>query len=414
MCCKGSLSDQPQQPGIFQNLLQDTNKESGRKEPAFLSGAYCAATAFCSIIALAASLLYLLLGYGLSSPDSALLLITCTGAGFSLLFVPLLLSEVSAWTTRSSDSTLQLSISQMALFFLPGMLGRADWPGPVNLVFTWVICLTGYGATLYFWISFIRNNLLYRIAYVFLPAVLFSMWALSRTLRPALTEGIVAGITRIDHWYNIVMAQMIKTYNVPGTGIDGTPWFYYHYGSHWYMAQLSKVTDNTVPALYAVGYSILLVPLSFQAFLHFSLGVRRMVPGPGDKAGYIPFSFGLLFLCIFIQVIKNLYSGVMLGYRFPESESFVTRFTLFSFFLPVRLSFWQHQQAYSGAVRRIFLWVILPGIAAIIDFLKISVLYIFAYLAGYLFLRLRLYRRLICWISLLLAGSALIVYYCLL
>ncbi len=359
-------------------------------------------------------MLYLLLGYGLSSPDSALLLITCTGAGFFLLFVPLLLSEVPAWTTRSSDSTLQLSISQMALLFLPGMLGRADWPGPVNLVFTWVVCLTGYGATLYFWISFIRNNPLYRIAYVFLPAVLFSLRALSHTLLPALTEGIVAGITHIDHWYNIAMAQMIKTYNVPGTGIDGTPWFYYHYGSHWYMAQLSKVTNNTVPALYAVGYSIIFVPHPFQAFLHFSLRVRRMVPGPGNKAGYIPFSFWLLFLCIFIQVIKHLYSGVMLGYSFLESESFVTGLTLFFFFLPVCLSFWQHQQAYSGAVRRIFLWVILPGIAAIIGFLNISVLYIFAYLAGYLFLRLRLYRRLICWISLLLAGSALIVYYCLL
>jgi hypothetical protein len=153
------------------------------------------------------------------------------------------------------------------------------------------------------------------VATCFILALFFSLWVIGKTLFPIPLEVAAtgAGPINLDFWYHSALTQMLKTYGVPSTGFDGTPWIYYHYGTHWMIAQLSKLLALPVIQLYAAGYSILFVPWYFQAYLVFALTVRRLVFGKPEGNALPGFLFWTVLLCVFIQVIKHQYSGGLLG-----------------------------------------------------------------------------------------------------
>lgn len=372
------------------------------------SASFRAATLFCSTTAALSSLVYWLLRNGFAD-RSGEMLIQFTGLAFLLLFAPSALATRLARRFRDPDiARVAFSLALLAALALPGWLALPPSPA---VALAWLLAATGFGLGALQWYSFFSVTPWHRCVYLLLLGFLFNLWVLSNTLRPTMLEGVVAGITHIDHWFNISVAQMLKTYAIPSTGVDGTPWFYYHYGSHWYFAQLSKLTGAAVRDVYAAAYPVIFVPVFFQAFLHFSLYARRVVLGPGALDKPLRFSFWLLLLCIFLQVIKNLYSGVMLGYSFLESESFVLGLTVMFFLFAGCFLYWPHRAQYPRAWQPVLLLGILPVFVVILGFLKISVLYITCSLTGYLFFRLGLYKKPIGWLSLaLLATLSLVVY----
>ncbi|CAA9213261.1 MAG: hypothetical protein AVDCRST_MAG56-63 [uncultured Cytophagales bacterium] len=355
-----------------------------------------------------ASLLHWLLRAGLADRSEELL-VKCTGVAFFLLFAPAAIAPLLARHARNVDlARVAVSLALLVALSLPGWLAL---PPPLAVGLTWLIAGTGFVLAAIQWYSFFAATPFYRFCYLILLGLLFNLWVLSNTLRPALLEGVVAGITHIDLWFNISVAQMLKSYAIPSTGLDGTPWLYYHYGSHWYFALLSKLMGVAVRNVYEVGYPVIVVPVFFQAFLHFALYIRRVVLGSDAPGKPLRFSFWLLFLCIFLQVIKNLYSGVMLGYSFLESESFVLGLTFMFFFFSGCVLYWTNRGHYHPAWLPGLLLVILPVFVVILGFLKISVLYVMCSLAGYLFLRLGLYKKPLGWISLaVLVALSLVVY----
>jgi hypothetical protein len=234
----------------------------------------------------------------------------------------------------------------------------------------------------------------------------FSLWIVSVTwggfhLRPAFMETLVVtkpyffdqGYNNADTLYHLSIAQMIKHYGVASTGLDGIPNVYYHYGSHWVMAQLSSFTGIHLVHLYNLGYPLIFITLFFNVFLQFVFRVQEWLFKKTDTG----LLFTLLLLCIYIGVPRHLYAGGLLGHSGLVNESFTISLTVLFVFLHTAMAFWQSgaKHGYLFIILTIFL-VIAAGI------IKISTGFVLTALIGYLFLRFGLYRKLSYWLCVLL------------
>lgn len=355
---------------------------------------------FCAVIAITGVLIYwaLQLGFALNDLHSSLRLL---GLSFFVLFFPDAVCRAARLPGRPIPERWFFNEAMVVLYVLPLVYGAGALAPSVPAI---GYCFTGvgYGCFAISVVDFARRHTKWYVLAGIPIALLFSLWATCRTLLPGMLETIVAGeaIVNIDFWFNAAFTNIIKTYSVPSTGLDGTPWMYYHYGCHFLFAQASKLLGVRVTEMFAAGYSIIFVPFFFKTYLSFAVTVRRFAfPGPG---AYRPlnFLFWVLVLSIFIQLLRNIYSGGLLGYIFLDSVSYTVAMGVMFAFFSVCLYFWHGAASRSQAI--VFGWVFLPAIMACLGFLKVSVMYNVLALAGYLFLRLHLYRKWYYWVSALL------------
>ena len=154
------------------------------------------------------------------------------------------------------------------------------------------------------------SSVFFIILYSFL-----SLWIVSAIwggyhLRPTFIESLVVSkpyffdqeFYNADTLYNLSIAHMIKNYGEASTGLDGIPSIYYHYGSHWIMAQLSKFTGIHLVHMYSFGYPLIFIPLFFHVFLQFVFQVQEWLFKKTD-GGLL---FLLLLMCLFIGVPNHL------------------------------------------------------------------------------------------------------------
>jgi hypothetical protein len=77
-------------------------------------------------------------------------------------------------------------------------------------------------------------------------------------LNPLFVERIYVGGAHLDTLFHASISQMIETYGIPSTGLDGLPYLHYHFGSHWIFAQFSKLIHmdpiNFYPCISTVPY----------------------------------------------------------------------------------------------------------------------------------------------------------------
>ncbi len=227
------------------------------------------------------------------------------------------------------------------------------------------------------------------------------LWVAAHTVRPTVLESLVTGNTQIDFWFHTAVAQMIRTYGVPSTGFDGVPWMYYHYGTHTLIANLASLLRVSVQQMYALGYAVILVPLFFKMYLTFAFTVRQTVARPAGvpDTGKIDFLTMVVFLCVFLQIVKNLYTGLFLGYNFLGSESYTTGLSFLFALCSIGLTFRHAGGLRPGRHRRWFFLGFLPVSFVVLGFLKISLLYLAMCVFGYLFLRLQWYKHAALWLS---------------
>lgn len=368
---------------------------------------------FCSIIPLFSAAAYILMRTGFEENHAADC-IKLTGTAFFLLFLPDISNRILHLAGRGHlggrwylcEAILPLYgllflfvtgylalFSQSALFVLPVGLGYIFW------------IISG--------ISFIRSaNVIYLITGLLLT-LFFCIWVAALTVRPAMLERIVAGNTEIDFWFHTAMSQMLKTYGIPSSGFDGTPWMYYHYGNHLLTANLSALLKIPVYVMYSVGYAVIIVPLFFKMYLTFAFTARSILAGNTGRVSHprIGYATAFLFLCIFMQIIKNLYTGLFLGYNFLGSESYTAGLSVMFAICSICLTFWYGKPETGKQTDFSFFFLFLPVALAVLGFLKISLLYLALVIAGYLFFRLGLYKKGYYWLAgFVLAGIGLSVY----
>jgi hypothetical protein len=277
------------------------------------------------------------------------------------------------------------------------------------------LSISGYALFLFRSLSQIKpvnfSSVFFIILYSFL-----SLWIVSAIwggyhLRPTFIESLVVSkpyffdqeFYNADTLYNLSIAHMIKNYGEASTGLDGIPSIYYHYGSHWIMAQLSKFTGIHLVHMYSFGYPLIFIPLFFHVFLQFVFRVQEWLFKKTD-GGLL---FLLLLMCLFIGVPNHLYSGGLLGISGLVNDSFVISLIILFAFLHTGLLFWQSH------TKNVWLFIVLTFLfVAAAGIVKISTGFVLTGLLCYLFLRFGLYRQLKYWVCLLVVlGGFLFTYW---
>jgi hypothetical protein len=277
------------------------------------------------------------------------------------------------------------------------------------------LSISGYALFLFRSLSQIKpvnfSSVFFIILYSFLSLWIVSVIWGGYHLRPTFIETLVVSkpyffdqeFYNADTLYNLSIAHMIKNYGEASTGLDGIPSIYYHYGSHWIMAQLSKFTGIHLVHMYSFGYPLIFIPLFFHVFLQFVFRVQEWLFKKTD-GGLL---FVLLLMCLFIGVPHHLYAGGLLGISGLVNDSFIISLTILFAFLHTGLLFWQRNVKNEWLFTFLtFLFIVAAGIV------KISTGYVLTGLVCYFFLRFGLYRQLKYWACLLIViGGFLFTYW---
>ncbi len=218
-----------------------------------------------------------------------------------------------------------------------------------------------------------------------------------RYLSPIMLEKIISGFYNspdancgLDTLYHMSVSQMIKNYHVTTTGLNGLPYIPYYYGSHYLFAQVSLLLDVPIMDMYPAGVPIIFVPFFFYVVFVVAHQVRSLNEGVKN----FDFSFWVIVLIVFIGILP----------RHPESIAFRTSLahnTIFGsesymlslMFLFIGISLIVVPVLKSGS------WSVKPStmlaslvLIGLIGYTKMSTLFIFDVMLGYLFVRYQAFR----------------------
>src|SRR3989304_3045137 len=271
----------------------------------------------------------------------------------------------------------------------------------INLII--LIVVLSFIYLLYFLIVFIRNKFFvskdfFIIAIVIFLSlfILFTLWSSKFLLyyfSPIFYEKLFTGKVFIDPVFNGAVANMIKNYGIPSTGLNGTIYLPYHYLSHWIFAQFSKLLDVNVLQFYEIGYPVIFLSLFFKFFF---LGIKN--------AGYKVKNFidNRLFWVLFLLVFTGLFPKFVLERFFVShfiiiSESYNLSITL-SLLTFLMIAFFRDKNS-NGKIflysKSAFFIILLPLLIFLIGLSKSSTLVIFVAVLFYLFIRYACYKKLV-------------------
>lgn len=346
-------------------------------------------TLFSSGLVIVFLLFYLFLRLGFPvSYDSAL---RTAGLGLFFINIPMIFFK-----NLHPDSLKTLAAILLAAFV--GWIGDRTTVHPSP---SWLFALAG-------WIFFILNSgRLYKttprkgLAGLLMMVLLFSIWVVSWLWKsgyqnPLFVEGLTLGRGHIDTLFHSSIAQMIKTYGIPTTGVDGLPPMRYHFGSHWLFAQLASLLDLPLLDFYNFGYGILFIPLYFYALLsavcEFARLNKTIFPiSLNSRTGRI---FWFLFLLCHIHFLpESFLSKIAMWNHYLISESYCVAVTFLFLGIPILLRGFRILQKPSGlhGLRVAFL-MFLPVFGLALGLFKNSVLVLFTAVVIYIFLRTKTWK----------------------
>jgi hypothetical protein len=235
-----------------------------------------------ALVALGIAALGFLCRYGFAD-NSPLQWAKFVGLSWFLLFFSLIVRKLPpirggtdrwcSWTSHAS-----MTLAALALTALLGVARRATGEaGVAPAAFARGLALVlfglgGLGFVLACY-SVARSARLRDLAVLVAFAGVFSVYGAGASYgngyqNPLFVEGMCFNYCQIDELYHTSLCNMLRTYGVPSTGLDGLPFLPYHFGSHWLFAQLCNLLDVGVIDFYARGYRVVFVPFGV-----FSLGL---------------------------------------------------------------------------------------------------------------------------------------------
>ena len=367
------------------------------------------ATIFSCCTAVVLSLVYVVLRLGFDDLHLAFVIKTL-GVSFFILscsrFLRHRLREPSSWYL--GDSILMLST--LLLLVVTGML--VGWAQEGKIA-GWFISFCGYGlfAALIYRLFLSRQLKSYLI--IIALAGIFGVWLACifwgyGIYSPLHFESFSVQLPHVDSLFHTAIAEMIRTYGVSSIGIEGIRYFPYHFGSHFAFAQLSHLLDMDMILFYPLAFPIIVLPIFFASVLQFIYSVKGKLADTRQKSPSI--LFWLVFFAGFIGVIgfNYLNKAGTASYAIILSESYSLSLIVFFTLLDVCLHFWNRysQNQISRSEKVVFAIVTVPVLLVVIGFVKISTLYIGLALAGYTFVRLKLFKDLSFVASIGIAGTA--------
>lgn len=298
-------------------------------------------------------------------------LVICSGLSFLLLFTPLYIGTFvkrsASLYFKSESLILLLSLFILcALAFIPYIAPLLSMIGFGCFGLSFYIFLVNCKSS---W----RTTLFMGITVCFALWALFTVWAVDR---PTLFETLSVNrqVFQVqDLFYHCSIAQMIKNYGTPSTGLQGTPYVYYHFGSHWFFSQMSRLTNFHVVRIYNIFYPFVVVPVFFKVFLTFCQDLR-IVLGRARRMSVLGVA---IFFCLFVGIPHHLYAG-----GFFHGSTLGLESQLFSLLLLFNLgSLWligfkNGFDSKADRAQKLFVLVFSPLLLACIGLVKISTLFV--------------------------------------
>jgi hypothetical protein len=308
-------------------------------------------------------------------------------------------TAVPWWSSYAFLWLLGLGLTAVLGRFVPA-LGFSPFPALA------IVGVAGYLAIFARWV---RTASLWRSLLVVVGSGAFSVWASGVAWgtiykNPLFYENyILNGRIHHDVFPLAAIGNMLRTYHVATTGIDGLNYVPYHWGSPWLFAQFSNLTGDAVWDFYQLGFPVTMIPFFFGGMAAFAVAMRnrRKSPDAGrDLRQDFRFWFVLLAACLGVIPLAGL-EGMAVWSSLLISESYVVAVPCGLLFLATVVAF------YDGAARRaggragrvrevadtLFVLIGIPFGIAMLGYLKISVMVMGFMLAMYALVRLRLYRR---------------------
>ena len=361
-------------------------KWSERNDIAFLS----------SFISIILALMYVMarIGFGHNTFHE---IYPFVGVSFFLLFSPGLIKALSP-----EHSSWLLSES---VFFLGGIFCVA-LGGYANPPFQFFLAqLFGGLGSLMFFLTLIsklfHSTEKWLLLKIFIISI-FSIWLGSELWgysyrNPLFLEGLYMGEAPRDPFFNAAMSEMIRIQKTPSLGLDGLVFMPYHFGSHWWIAQLSSLLGTTPLFFYQLGYPVIILPLFIFGLMSFSSKVRKIV-AERLGGGLSHLQFGLTEWMILAITFIGLLPDDLLKHTFSQnliinSESYVISIFFVCVLLSMGLDFSSRMEKGPIKLKPLaWIFIFLPFLLLILGLLKVSALFLLSGVGGYFFFRMRWYR----------------------
>ena len=337
------------------------------------------------------------------------------GLSLFLLAAPLWLVRVvgaarQVWWTSQPAISIACIIVTIAAGMIAGQTGLSAAP---------LLALAGFALSLLSVVRWARGT----SSLLFLAGVvLFTVWCAgvvwgSRYKMPLFWETLsLNGNIHHDTFYYAGIANMLETYGVPSTGLDGVPLIRYHFGSPWLFAKWADLLGTDVLSFYSLGYPVMVLPLFFSSLLLFSAELRHAWgAGEARPLGSDP-RVWLVFAAATVGFIPTSALDALAVWNSNAfiSESYLIGMPVFFFALGVGLAFGRGRPPGTSSVTWgsfAFLCVFVPLILAALGFLKISLMILAFALAIYLAVRIGWYRKPVVWLCVVLSAIAVAVTY---
>jgi hypothetical protein len=174
-----------------------------------------------------------------------------------------------------------LTLAGLALVAVCGV-GDSRVAGATAMVFA----IIGAAALVLRLVEYARSLLSHRVVWLCLFALLMGLYAAGSVWgegfeNPLFVENLCNGYAHIDTLYHATLANMLRTYGVSSTGLDGLPFVAYHFGSHWIFARISNLLDLPVIDFYNLAYPVIFAPFMTFSLLTFAVSVAEIWRGSG-------------------------------------------------------------------------------------------------------------------------------------
>jgi len=233
-----------------------------------------------------------------------------------------------------------------------------------------------------------RDHLLWSLLFVLIVGFIFST-ILTERHAPLILESILFGGGHIDNFFHASYTNILVTYGVPSTGLDGTVAIPYHFLSHWLFGHLAHLTGVHTLDFYMLGYPVIFVSLTFFSIILFVVVVRTDLK-PGRWLVRRDVVFWLLFFVVLYDgfapgLVRELRIDTMRIVR-SESQNVSVGLTFLIFSIT-----WVALRARAPNQSRAFMLVI-PIMVGLLGFVKGSQVMLLMMFAGYFYVRLGFYR----------------------
>lgn len=319
---------------------------------------------------------------------------------FSILSVVLFLTLVPSFLCRWKR-TKYVSDAGWQLFLMVGLTitGYAVGTLPFLQPVAWLLPLTVLGLTAYTLYTLRRSLLgLIQGGIFVVLGFLLGIWtatiSFTNQMRPLSFENLLAGnIPELDTMFHMSIANMIRTYGIPSTGMNGLSFIHYHFGSHIFFGYLTDLLNTDIITAYVLFMPMLVIPLCFGAVIRLGIWIQDYF-SQSNFLTILTSAILLIFFCtsFFDQSFLN---SMGIWKNFYISESYAFSEFIGVCMVELALRYFSKTKSEAAAKRSDFyLWLATLSLGLFLVILaKISTGVLFVGFAGYLFFRLELFKK---------------------